>query len=77
MFSLQSALLLLLFGAFSVRIGDLVRDSFSGKHGVVLGFLDQKIRTPFRAKGRYVEVLFEGEVLIGPVDNLEVVDENR
>lgn len=60
-----------------MKIGDLVRDSHSGRHGVIVTFIEKKIRTPFHADGGWVEVLFDGEILIGPRDNLEVINEDR
>ena len=61
-----------------MKIGDLVRDSHSGRHGVIVTFIEKQIRTPFHTGGNnWVEVLFDGEILIGPRDNLEVINEDR
>ena len=60
-----------------MKIGDLVRDSHSGRHGVIVSFIKKRNRTPFHAEGGWVEVLFDGEILIGPKGNLEVINEDR
>ena len=59
-----------------MKIGDLVYDKLENKHGVVVDFTTS-IRTPFRPKQEWVEVLFESGIHLSAEMDLEIVNESR